>query len=130
MRLGNALRVSVLGALAALSLPGVHAARAEADVVPPAKQLFSWDSATAEGQPGAASCAANQAAASQHAVVRRQAALAQIAALMQAEPGGEAQALNGRGYGYPVVRDPSDEVRRIELEAQRLRAIRAAGAGQ
>ena len=126
--LGNTLRALALGALAALSLPGVHAARAETDLVPPAKRLFAWDAAAPAPKQGPTSCAENQAAAMQVADARRQAALARVAALIQADPGGTAQPLNGRGYAYPVQRDPTSELRRVELEAQRLRALRAAGA--
>jgi hypothetical protein len=35
--------------------------------------------------------------------------------------------LNGRGYAYPTARDPYQELRRVELEAARQRALRAAG---
>src|SRR5574341_919510 len=116
----DALRVLALGALAALSLPGVEAARAETDLLPPARQLFAWNAASAQPA-GPRSCAENQTAAMQVADLRRRAALARLAALLQAEPGGTAEPLNGRGYAYPVVRDPSLELRRVELEAQRLR---------
>jgi hypothetical protein len=51
---------------------------------------------------------------------RRRAALARIAALMAAEPG-DAEPLDGRGYAYPVARDPNAEMRRIVMEAQRAR---------
>jgi hypothetical protein len=123
--LGNVLRVLAFGGLAALSLPGVHAARAEADLVPPVARLFSWDAASAPPA-GPATCAANQAAALPMAELRRQAALARIAALVGAEPGGSAQPLNGRGYAYPVQRDPNAELRQVVQEAQRQRALRAA----
>jgi hypothetical protein len=125
--LGNVLRVLALGGLAALSLPGVHAARAETDLVPPVAQLFSWNAAGA-GPAGPATCAANQAAALPLAELRHQAAMARIAALVGAEPGGPGQPLNGRGYAYPVQRDPNAELRRVVLEAQRQRAQRAAEA--
>jgi len=127
--LGNVLRVLAFGVLAALSLPGVEGARAEADLVPPVAQLFSWDAASAQPA-GPASCAANQAAALPLAELRRQAALARIAAVMKAEPGVAAEPLNGRGYAYPVQRDPNAELRRVVLEAQRQRALRAAGGAQ
>jgi hypothetical protein len=125
--LGNVLRVLALGGLAALSLPGVHAARAEADLVPPVAQLFSWNAASMRPA-GPASCAANQAASLPVAELKRRAALARIAAVVQADPGGSAQPLDGRGYAYPVQRDPNAELRRVMLEAQRQRALRAAGA--
>ena len=112
------LRALAIGALAALSLPGVHAARAEADLVPPVAQLFAWNAEPAPAI-GPASCAANQAAALPLADLRRRAALARIAALVQAEPGAAAEPLNGRGYAYPVQRDPAAELRRVVLEAQR-----------
>jgi hypothetical protein len=115
------------GGLAALSLPGVHAARADTDLVPPVAQLFSWNTASAPPV-GPATCAANQAAPIEMAELRRQAALARIAAVVQAEPGSAAQPLNGRGYAYPVQRDPNAELRRVVLEAQRQRAQRAATA--
>ena len=88
--LGEVLRVLALGALAALSLPGVHAARAEADLVPPVAQLFSWNAGPRRAPAGRATCAANQAAALPLADARRQAALARIAALVGAGPGGAA----------------------------------------
>jgi hypothetical protein len=127
--LGNVLRVLAFGGLAALSLPGVEAARAEADLVPPVAQLFSWNAASTRAA-GPASCGANQAAALPLAELRRQAALARIAALVGAEPGGSAQPLNGRGYAYPVQRDPNAELRRVVMEAQRQRALRAAAGSQ
>jgi hypothetical protein len=115
--------VAFVGAVAALSLPGVHAARAEADLVPPAKQLFAFDASASPPRPAAtASCGAAQAELSRSAHARRQAALARIAALVAAGPGGDAQALDGRGYAYPVQRDPSLEILRIQREAQRLQA--------
>jgi hypothetical protein len=125
--LGNVLRVLALGGLAALSLPGVQAARADTDLVPPVARLFSWNAAAAPPA-GPASCAANQAAVTQLAELRRQAAMARIAAVVRAEPGGSAEPLNGRGYAYPVQRDPNEELRQVVLEAQRQRTLRAAGA--
>jgi hypothetical protein len=82
---GNVLRVLACAGLAALSLPGVEAARAETDLVPPVAQLFSWDAASAPPA-GPASCAASQAATLPLAELRRQAAMARIAA-GSAEPG-------------------------------------------
>jgi hypothetical protein len=126
--LGNVLRVLALGGLAALSLPGVQAARADTDLVPPVAQLFSWDAASAPpAQAGPASCAANQLAVTQQADLRRREAMARIAAVVKAEPGGSAEPLNGRGYAYPVQRDPNAELRQVVQEAQRQRALRAAG---
>ena len=125
--LGTVLRVLALGGLAALSLPGVQAARADTDLVPPVARFFSWNAA-AVPPAGPASCAANQAAVTQLAELRRQAAMARIAAVVGAEPGGSAEPLNGRGYAYPVQRDPNEELRQVVLEAQRQRALRAAGA--
>jgi hypothetical protein len=124
--LRRVLRVLAFGGLAALSLPGVRAARADTDLVPPVAQLFSWNTASAPPA-GPATCAASQAAAMPMAELRRQAALARIAAVVKAEPGSAAEPLNGRGYAYPVQRDPNAELRRVVLEAQRQRALRAAG---
>jgi hypothetical protein len=123
----GALRVVAVGVLAALSLPGVRAARAEADLVPPAKQLFSYDARTPAPRPtaqAAASCGADaaQAASARRAQAARQAAMQRIAALVAAQPGEPAEALNGRGFGYPVQRDPNLELMRVQREAQRLRA--------
>ena len=127
--LRKVLQLFAIGGLAALSLPGVQAARADTDLVPPVAQLFSWDAASAPpSQAGPASCAGNQAAVTQQADLRRREAMARIAAVVRAEPGGSAEALNGRGYAYPVQRDPSAELRRVVLEAQRQRALRAATA--
>lgn len=125
--LHRVLRVLAIGGLAALSLPGVHAARADTDLVAPVAQLFSWNTASAPPA-GRATCAANPAAAIPMAELRRQAALARIAAVVQAEPGSAAQPLNGRGYAYPAQRDPNAELRRIVIEAHRQRAQRAATA--
>jgi hypothetical protein len=126
---GSALRVLAIGALAALSLPGVRAARAEADLVPPAKQLFSYDAAQLRARRApAASCGASQGVAMRMADARRQAAMARIVELVGAESGGDGQPLNGRGHAYPVRRDPNAELHRIQQEAQRLQAARAAGA--
>jgi len=124
----SALRVLAIGALAALSLPGVHAARAEADLVPPAKQLFAFDAPTLAPAPKRAaptSCGAGQIAAMRMADTRREAAMARIAELVGAGPGGDAEVLNGRGYAYPVRRDPNVELLRVQREAQRLRGTRA-----
>ena len=115
------LRTLALGGLAALTLPAVNAARAETDLLPPVAELFAWN---AEPPPvaGPATCAANQAAALPLAELRRQAALARIAAIVNAEPRGAAEPLNGRGYAYPVQRDPSAEMRRVMMEAQHQQA--------
>ena len=125
--LSRVWHVLAFGVLAAVSLPGVQAARADSDLVPPVSKLFAWNAAPA-GPAGPATCAANQAAALPMAEARRRAALARIAALVQAEPGGAAQPLDGRGYAYPVQRDPNAELRRVVQEAQRQRALRAAAA--
>ena len=115
------LRFLGVAALAALSLPGVHAARAEADLVPPVKRLFAFDASAPARAPAQASCGSDPGRALQAAQARRQAALARIAEHMAGGSGG-AVALNGRGYGYPVQRDPSLELARIQEEARRLRA--------
>ena len=128
-RVGEIARFLAIGALAALSLPGVRAARAEADLLPPISQLFAWNSPShaSAAQAGPVSCAAQSDAVQQAVDARRRAARAQIAQRLMAGPGG-GEVLNGRGYGYPVQRDPYQELRGIELEAQRQRALRAAGA--
>ena len=118
------LLLLIVGLLAALSLPGVRAARAEADLVPPAAELFSWRSDASAPARGRTSCAATSEATLRSAEAHRQAALAQIAELMKGGPG-EGQPLNGRGYAYPVNRDPLRELRMVEMEAQRQRAQRA-----
>ena len=115
------LRVLALGGLAALSLPGVRAARAESDLLPPVAQLFAWDAAPAPAV-GPVTCAASQAAALPRAELRRQEALARIAAVVNADPGAAAEPLNGRGYAYPVQRDPTAELRRVVMEGQRQRS--------
>jgi hypothetical protein len=125
MRLPIAFAVVVL---AALSLPGVRAARAEADLLPPAKQLFAYDAqrpAPRRVQPQpSASCGAvtGQVATARRAQVGREAAMQRLAAAVSAQPGTPAEVLNGRGFGYPVSRDPALELMRIQREAQRLRA--------
>ncbi len=118
------LLLPIVGVLAALSLPGVRAARAEADLVPPVTELFSWRGARSAPARGPASCAATSRATLRASEARRQAALAQLGELMKAGPG-EGQALDGRGYAYPVDRDPLRELRMVEMEAQRQRAQRA-----
>jgi hypothetical protein len=115
----------LIGALAAFSLPGVRAARAEADLVPPVSELFSWNSRAPEARPAPVDCAA-RAGYSELAEAQRRAAYAQLAELMRARPG-EGEALNGRGYAYPALRDPAQALRMIELEALRQRG-RPAGA--
>jgi len=114
--------------LAALSLPGVRAARAEADLLPPAKQLFAYDAqppAPRRVQPSV-SCGAvtSQLATARRAQAGREAAMQRLAAVVAAEPGAPAEALNGRGMGYPVSRDPALELMRIQREAQSQRAAR------
>jgi len=127
LRVRFASRVLAVGVLAAVSLPGVRAARAESDLVPPAKQLFAYDAKqtpVAERRSGAPSCGANPAVAMQMADAGRAAAMARIAELAGAGGGGEP--LNGRGIGYPVHRDPTVEMMRIQQEARRLQTERAA----
>ena len=126
MRLPLVRGFLVLGALAALALPAARAARAESDLLPPVAELFAWN---AEPPPaaGPVTCAAaDPAAAVPMAELRRQAALARIAAIVNSEPGAAAEPLNGRGYAYPVQRDPSAELRGVVMEAQHQRALRAA----
>lgn len=127
-RVGAIARVLAIGALASLSLPGVRAARAETDLVPPASQLFAWNSPSRASAAAAApaSCAERSAATWQRVDARRRAALARVAELIEAGAGG-GEVLNGRGYAYPTLRDPHQELRRVELEAARQRAARAAG---
>jgi hypothetical protein len=116
--------VFVVVALAALTLPGVRAARAEADLVPPAKQLFAFDARPPAARPvqPSVSCGAvkNQLATARRAQASREAAMQRIAAVAGAEPGGQAEVLDGRGLGYPVRRDPALELLRVQREAQRL----------
>jgi hypothetical protein len=125
MRLPIAFAVLVL---AALALPGVRAARAEADLVPPAKQLFAYDAKTPPPRPAqpSASCGAvaNQLDTARRVQAGREAALRKLAAVVAAEPGAKAEVLDGRGLGYPVRRDPAVELMRIQREAQRQRAGR------
>jgi hypothetical protein len=130
-RVGVIARILAIGALAVLSLPGVRAARAETDLVPPASELFAWNSPVraAAGGAGPVSCSPRSDAARALAEARRQAALARIGELMKAGPGG-GEVLNGRGYAYPTLRDPYQELRRVELEARRQRAQHAAEARQ
>lgn len=128
-RVGVLARLLAIGVLAALSLPGVRAARAETDRVPPASELFTWNSpvrAPASRKTGPVSCSPRPDAERPAVAAHRRAALAQIGELMQAGPGG-GEVLNGRGYAYPTARDPYQELRRVELEAARQRALRAAG---
>jgi hypothetical protein len=126
LRIGDVLRVFLVGALAALSLPGVEAARAEADLLPPVAQLFAFDAASPPQRHAAPSavCGADPNLALRRADADRRAAMARIAALMAA--GSDAEVLNGRGYAYPVRRDPSVELVRIQQEARRLAAGAAA----
>lgn len=105
--------------LAAASL-ATAAAHAGTDLVPPVAQLFAWNARPELRAAGPVSCAANAAGALPLADARRRAALARIAAVMAAEPG-DAEPLDGRGYAYPVARDPNAEMRRIVMEAQRAR---------
>jgi hypothetical protein len=120
--------VFAVGALAALALPGVRAARAEVDLLPPARQLFAFDaSRPAPRRPEpSASCGAvaGQVASARRAQAGREAAMQRIAALVADQPGAPAEALNGRGFGYPVHRDPALELMRIQREAERQRALR------
>lgn len=127
-RAGDFARLLVIGALAALSLPGVQAARAEADLVPPVSELFAWNSPRhAAPAAGPASCAERGEAVLNAREGRQQAALARIAAQLKAQPGGDFEVLDGRGYRYPTGRDAARELRILELEAQRQRAAHAGG---
>ena len=127
-RAGAIARLLAIGTLAALSLPGVRAARAEADLVPPVSQLFAWNSPRRAPAvtAGPLSCAERSEGRQQLAEARRRAALARMAELMKAGQGG-GEVLNGRGYGYPVHRDAFHDLRQVELEAARQRSARAAG---
>jgi len=118
------LLLSIVSALAALSLPGVRAARAQADLLPPAAELFNYRGEARPAGSGPASCPA--ASEAPEAAARRQAALEQIRQVLQGAPGDEAQPLDGRGYGYHAPRDPYRELRMVEMEAQRERMLRAA----
>jgi hypothetical protein len=124
---GSVLRALAIGALAAFSLPGVQAARAEADLLPPAKQLFAYDAKTSAQAPrrAATSCAAGELKSMRMADAGRHAAMARINELVAAGPPGEVVVLNGRGYGYAKPRDPALELFRIQQEAKRLQAARA-----
>jgi hypothetical protein len=126
-QLARGLRVLAICALAWLSLPGVEAARAEADLLPPIDELFAWNAQSERRAPAAtASCSPNAAAiGSPEREARRQAALARLTALLQAQPDGQFEVLNNRGYAYPSMRDPRQELLIVEMEArrQRLRAI-------
>lgn len=123
----SAFRVLGVVVLAALALPGVEAARAEADLLPPAKRLFAFDAKAPRRQPAApASCGAGEAALARSVHASREKALARITELVAAAPGGQVEVLNGRGYAYPAQRDPGVEILRIQREAQRLRAERSA----
>jgi hypothetical protein len=124
-RAAQLVQVSVVGVLATLSLPGVHAARAEGGLLPPASQLFAWNAPRHE--PAPVSCAAGSEAVQAATQARREAAMAQVAELLRGVPGGGSEVLNGRGYAYPTVRDPQRELLMVELEARRQRALRAAG---
>ena len=125
-RAASCARLLVIGALAALSLPGVRAARAEADLVPPVAELFAWNSPP-RAAPAAApdSCAARSEATLHAKEGRHRAVLARIAEHLRAQPGGEIEVLNGRGYAYPTSRDTGRELRILELEAQRQREAHA-----
>ncbi len=126
MRLPLVRRVFWLGvSCGALTLFAGAALAADADLVPPVAQLFAWNAKHDAPPDAAQSCAARQAAALPHAEERRREMFARLAAVMAAEPG-RAEPLNGRGYAYPVARDPNADLRRIVLEAQRQRAAAAA----
>ncbi len=125
-QLAKGLRVLAIAALALFSLPGVEAARAEGDLLPPIAELFAWNARPERTLEAPASCAPN-AAASPEVQARRQAALARLSELLHAEAGGDVEVLNGRGYAYPSPRDPRRELMLVEMEARRERARQAAG---
>ena len=71
-----------------------------------------------------ASCSPNAAAiGSPEREARRQAALARLTALLQAQPDGQFEVLNNRGYAYPSMRDPRQELLIVEMEARRQRLM-------
>jgi hypothetical protein len=122
LSISSVLRALAVGALAAVSLPGVHAARAGTDLLPPVKSLFAYDApVVAPPERNDVSCAGNAVAAMRVADVSRREAMARIAELVAA--GGGAEVLNGRGFNYPTQRDPNLELLRVEREAQRLRDL-------
>ena len=120
------LRVLALGGVAVLTLLAARAARAETDLLPPVAELFAWNAEPPLAAGRVTCAAANPAAAVPMAELRRQAALARIAAIVNTEPGAAAEPLNGRGYAYPVPRDPAAELRGVVMEAQHQRALRVA----
>jgi hypothetical protein len=119
----HALSALAVGALAALSLPGVRAARAEADLVPPAKQLFAFDAHVPSPRPSPGqSCAVKPALPNSQA--GREAALARINEVMAMKAGDEVRVLNGRGFAYPSGRNIHLELLRIHREASAQRSAR------
>ncbi|MEN8159777.1 MAG: hypothetical protein ABFS41_06890 [Myxococcota bacterium] len=126
-QLARGLRVLAICALAWLSVPGVEAARAEGDLLPPVDELFAWNARPERRvEAPTVSCSPNAGAVgSPEREARRQAALAQLSALLQAQPGGDFEVLNNRGYAYPSMRDPRQEMLMVEMEARRQRRAAA-----
>jgi len=123
------VRVFVIGALAFASLSG-GAVHAEEDLLPPISQLFGWNARADRRVEAPTSCGPGGVeVASPEQQARRQAALARLSALMQAQASGGGEVLNNRGYAYPTNRDPRAELLRVEMEARRARAERAGKGG-
>jgi hypothetical protein len=119
--LAKGLRVLAIGAAALFSLPGLEAARAEGDLLPPITELFAWNAQAERRVEAPASCGPGSAL-SEDTRARRQAALARLAALMKAQQAGGGEVLNNRGYGYGSGPDPRREMMLVEMEARRARA--------
>lgn len=123
--LGRALLVLALGALFALSLPGVRAARADdKDLAPSADELFGLGAAPAAPAPAPAhrvdSCEAARRERQQG-----QAAYGQLVAQLRKQPvPGNVRVLNGRGYNYPSMASPGLSLERLRREAERDRQAR------
>jgi hypothetical protein len=119
--LAKGFRVLAVGAAALLSLPGLEAARAEGDLLPPITELFAWNAQAERRLEAPASCGPGSAL-SEDARTRRQAALARLAAVMKAQQAGGGEVLNNRGYGYGSGPDPRREMMLVEMEARRRAA--------
>lgn len=114
--LGAAVRVSLLGLLLALSIPGLQVARAETDLAPSADELLGMGAQTS----APAASQACEPRVSRPGPADRNLAMQRLAALMASH--GEGQPLNNRGIQYPQVRSQWIEMQRIQLEARRDRA--------
>lgn len=103
----------------ALAWPGVEV-NAESGIAPSSRELTRLDAAPAAAAPPATgeSCAASDPALVAKEYDAQRAMMQRLAQAVREQEGGDAIALDGRGYGYFPERNPAIELARLQREAQ------------